>query len=56
MYLTDRCIDTDNGTTDLDGFSCEIYNQFPKDCGRHDDDDFNSLSMCCACKPTTNGK
>ena len=50
MFLTDQCVDTDNGATDLDGYSCEDYHDFLVDCGRYDDDDFSSLAMCCACK------
>lgn len=58
MFLTDQCIDTDNGATDSDGYSCEPYYRWPEDCGLYDDDDFSSLTMCCACKSTIleNGK
>jgi len=45
-----NCVDTDNGATDVDGYSCEIYTQYPQDCGLYDDGDFRSNKMCCACK------
>ena len=47
--MTGQCVDTDNGATDLDDYSCEDYNDFPEDCDLYDDDDFSSLAMCCAC-------
>ena len=49
MFLTGQCVDTDNGATDLDGYSCEQYDKYPDECGLYDDDDFRSLTTCCAC-------
>ena len=43
------CYDTDNGATDKDGDNCSRYTTNPSWCGGYDDDDFNSLAMCCAC-------
>ena len=43
------CVDTDNGATDANGYSCVEYDKLPEWCGKYDDDDFNSNSMCCAC-------
>lgn len=45
----DECVDTDNGAADRDGDVCWQYTVFPQWCGGYDDDDFNSLTMCCAC-------
>ena len=44
-----QCHDTDNGATDKDGDNCSRYTTNPSWCGGYDDDDFNSLAMCCAC-------
>ncbi|MAZ61504.1 MAG: hypothetical protein CMG50_04935, partial [Candidatus Marinimicrobia bacterium] len=43
------CVDTDNGAVDSYGDDCAAYNDFPSWCGNYDDDDFNSLDMCCIC-------
>ena len=43
------CADTDNGATDAYGDGCAAYNDYPSWCGGYDDDDFNSLEMCCIC-------
>lgn len=44
------CIDTDNGTTDTDGYGCSpMYYDYPERCGGYDDTDFTSTDMCCAC-------
>ena len=53
-----ECVDTDDGATDSEGYGCaEGYTGFDSAgvdlssyCGSFDDDDFNSLVMCCACK------
>jgi hypothetical protein len=42
-----ECADSDDGATDIDGDSCADY--IPAWCGGFDDDDFDSMSMCCAC-------
>ncbi|MBT6490321.1 MAG: hypothetical protein HOK97_11200, partial [Deltaproteobacteria bacterium] len=43
------CSDTDNGAEDAYGDACEAYNNFPSWCGGYDDDDFDSVAMCCVC-------
>ena len=43
------CVDTDNGAVDSYGDGCDAYNSFPSWCGNYDDDDFQSLDMCCIC-------
>ena len=43
------CVDTDYGSTDVDGDSCITYTVSPEFCGNYDDDDFNSMAMCCYC-------
>ena len=43
------CVDTSNGTVDEYGDGCEWYVCNPGGCGSHDDDDFSSSEMCCAC-------
>ena len=43
------CVDTDNGAVDSYGDDCAAYNDFPSWCGGYDDDDFQSLDMCCIC-------
>ena len=52
------CADSNNGATDPYGDGCEYYETYPGDCGGYDDDDFNSVQMCCACgggvAPTAN--
>ena len=45
----DDCVDTDNGAVDSYGDGCDAYNSFPSWCGNYDDDDFQSLDMCCIC-------
>jgi len=44
-----QCEDKDNGKTDKDGDSCQVYALETGYCGRFDDDDFKSEQMCCAC-------
>ena len=41
---------TDNGATDKYGDACVDYIGKPNWCGRYDDDDFVSKTMCCACE------
>ncbi|CAK0851186.1 unnamed protein product [Prorocentrum cordatum] len=47
------CVDTDSGALDNDGDfwgdHCSNYTANPDWCGAHDDDDFTSAGMCCAC-------
>ena len=47
------CYDNDeNGTLyDRDGapYNCAAYTQHPNYCGNYDDDDFQSMEICCAC-------
>ena len=54
VNILDECVNTDDGATDVDGYSCQDYEYFPEDCGHYDDDDFKSMTMCCVCKPETN--
>ena len=37
------------GATDAYGDACAAYNNYPSWCGGYDDDDFDSMSMCCIC-------
>ena len=46
---TDECVDIDDGATDLTGDACSDYDLYPSWCGDYDDDDFDSMAMCCAC-------
>ena len=42
------CSDTDNGATDVDGYTCAAYSAAY--CGgQYDDSDFFSDTMCCVC-------
>lgn len=43
------CEDTNNGALDTFHDGCEWYNEFPRSCGRYDDEDFQANEMCCAC-------
>jgi len=43
------CVDTDAGATDSYGDACAAYTDYPSWCGGYDDDDFDSMAMCCAC-------
>ena len=45
----DECIDSNGIATDLYGRTCLDYTAYPSQCGLFDDDDFDSISMCCAC-------
>ena len=38
---------TDDGATDPYGDSCATYADHPEWCGEYNDDDFNSMEMCC---------
>merc|ERR1719499_1796619 len=53
------CVDTDNGALDRFRDPCgpvgQNYYRFPGWCGRYDDADFDSRSMCCACNGGSNG-
>ena len=44
-----NCEDTDNTARDRDGDDCRSYSGNPDWCGNYNDDDFNSMTMCCAC-------
>ena len=48
------CIDKTNGSTNSRGKGCEFYNNNRDACGRYNDEDFDSNSMCCACEKTGN--
>ena len=43
------CVDSDYGALDPYGDGCDDYASYPSWCGGYDDDDFTSVSMCCAC-------
>ncbi|CAK0866396.1 unnamed protein product [Prorocentrum cordatum] len=43
------CEDTDNGATDIRGWSCYSYTTYPYWCHYYDHWDFQSGEMCCAC-------
>ena len=46
-----ECTNTDNGAIDdIGNDGCDWYDNYPDECGNHDDDDFKSKEMCCACK------
>ena len=42
-------MDIDGKATDDDGNGCRVYYNFPNFCENHDDNDFQSKKMCCAC-------
>lgn len=44
-----ECVDSDNGSIDVNFQQCPYYRTHPTECGIHDDDDFTSNVMCCAC-------
>ena len=44
-----ECVNTDGNLRDAYGDSCTWYESFPDGCGSHDDYDFTSSEMCCAC-------
>jgi len=47
-----QCTDTDGGASDVEGYSCAAYAEFPSYCvqdGAYDDSDFTLVDMCCAC-------
>ena len=48
MILIETCLNIDNGQKDTNGNGCDDY--LPGDCGNHDDRDFKSGDMCCACE------
>ena len=51
--MTNDCVDTDNGATDIDNYPCQFYYDYPSDCGHYDDGDFMANTMCCACTDST---
>ena len=42
-------MDTDDGATDSAGDPCAEYMENTHWCGGYDDDDFDSMQMCCGC-------
>ena len=48
--ISGGCRDSDDGETDFYGFGCESYHKNPTECGSWDDDDFESMDLCCVCK------
>ena len=59
LYLFEVCYDTDNeaGMVVLDAGAdgCDWYTNRTTLCGEHDDDNFFSNQMCCACGGGTSG-
>jgi len=43
-------IDTSSGVYDNDGRECDFYDAKPDQCGKFDNDEFESARLCCACK------
>ena len=48
------CVDETNGATDKWGRGCDLYKDFPSECGNFDDTDFKAITMCCSCKMSGN--
>jgi len=52
------CKNTDGGATDNDDDNCKWYtdnDEHGEHCGKHDDDDFDAVQMCCRCGGGTTG-
>ena len=49
QYYYDGCEDTSGDATDVDGYLCSAYEDGDEACGGYDDEDFDSVAMCCAC-------
>ena len=58
MCSCSECVDSDNGAADSFGDSCAEYTAeaelgwttYDENwCGGYDDDDFDSMTMCCVC-------
>jgi len=47
--IASRCVDSDKGSTDDGGDTCEYYKEDVDACGLYDDEDFTANNMCCAC-------
>ena len=52
--IYEECVDTNIGPNgeilaDRDGDACDEYALYQHWCGGYDDNDFNSMEMCCAC-------
>ena len=47
----DVCADSDEGSRDFNGNTCEWYALNLGGCGMYDNDSFKSMDMCCACAP-----
>ena len=47
-FVIGKCWNTNGDKTDRDGDSCSAYTS-AAGCGKYDDDDFKSRSMCCIC-------
>ena len=45
----EACSDTDNGKTDSYGDDCADYQDAISWCGSYDTNEFDSMTMCCAC-------
>ena len=50
-----ECWNINGNKSDQDGNMCDEYTSGSK-CGNHDDEDFNSLEMCCGCGGGKHGK
>lgn len=49
FVLGSGCRNTDGGKLDTERNTCVAYGNNPRLCGQHDDAEFQSFSMCCAC-------
>ena len=52
--IKEECMDTNNEKTGSDNHGCDKYEVV--DCGKQDDNDFNSTEMCCTCGGGRKGK
>ena len=54
-FFVGKCVNLDSNITDKEGRGCESYSNastvknHDARCGKHDDEDFNSLEICCNC-------
>lgn len=47
--LYEDCQNTNGDAVDAYRSDCTWYDEFPEDCGRYDNRDFDAVEMCCAC-------
>ena len=48
-FAPTACHNTDSFAVDSSNVPCVLYDNHPENCGEHDDSDFTSTDMCCAC-------